>query len=192
MKKQSLHIGSYFTGRVQSKSRRLPGFTIVELLIVIVVIGILAAISIVAYNGIQDRASDTAIQSDILGMAKKIQLDAVDRGEFIEGGSTQGDSTLFTGFTFAPAKSAYQTSSGVNLHYCRGLNSSGQQVFRIYATSKSGSTFVYSSEDGVDNIGKSHSIVASGDASACSGLTSSSFSYGYHHTTNTWYSWTNG
>lgn len=32
------------------------GFTIVELLIVIVVIGVLAAITIVAYNGIQDRA----------------------------------------------------------------------------------------------------------------------------------------
>ena len=36
------------------------GFTIVELLIVIVVIAILAAISIVAYNGIQVRANNTA------------------------------------------------------------------------------------------------------------------------------------
>ena len=35
------------------------GFTIVELLIVIVVIGILAAIVIVAYNGIQTRAQNT-------------------------------------------------------------------------------------------------------------------------------------
>ena len=35
------------------------GFTIVELLIVIVVIGILAAITIVAYNGIQIRAENT-------------------------------------------------------------------------------------------------------------------------------------
>ena len=35
---------------------RTKGFTIVELLIVIVVIGILAAIVIVAFNGIQDRA----------------------------------------------------------------------------------------------------------------------------------------
>jgi len=36
-----------------------PGFTIVELLIVIVVIGILAAITIVAYNGISTRAENT-------------------------------------------------------------------------------------------------------------------------------------
>ena len=36
------------------------GFTIVELLIVIVIIGILAAITIVAYNGITARAQTTA------------------------------------------------------------------------------------------------------------------------------------
>jgi len=37
------------------------GFTIVELLIVIVVIGILAAITIVAYNGIQQRAKNSQV-----------------------------------------------------------------------------------------------------------------------------------
>lgn len=36
------------------------GFTIVELLIVIVVIGILAAITVVAFNGIQSRANNNA------------------------------------------------------------------------------------------------------------------------------------
>ncbi len=40
------------------------GFTIVELLIVIVVIAILAAISVVAYTGIQNRAAQTAIVSE--------------------------------------------------------------------------------------------------------------------------------
>ena len=44
--------------RVAMKKR---GFTIVELLIVIVVIAILAAITIVAYNGVQQRANNTAI-----------------------------------------------------------------------------------------------------------------------------------
>lgn len=37
------------------------GFTIVELLIVIVVIGILASITVVSYNGIQKRAQNSAI-----------------------------------------------------------------------------------------------------------------------------------
>ncbi len=41
---------------IQTDLNRRRGFTIVELLIVIVVIGILAAITIVAYNGIQQRA----------------------------------------------------------------------------------------------------------------------------------------
>jgi general secretion pathway protein G len=50
------------------------GFTIVELLIVIVVIGVLAAITIVAYNGIQNRAHDTAIRSDLSTIAKKFEI----------------------------------------------------------------------------------------------------------------------
>jgi len=41
------------------------GFTIVELLIVIVVIGILAALVIVTYNGIQQKARDTERKTDI-------------------------------------------------------------------------------------------------------------------------------
>jgi general secretion pathway protein G len=41
------------------------GFTIVELLIVIVVIGVLAAITIVAYNGFQQRAKNAQIISGV-------------------------------------------------------------------------------------------------------------------------------
>ena len=52
---------------------RNQGFTIVELLIVIVIIGVLAAISIVAYNGVQRRASNAAIISAVNQTSKAIQ-----------------------------------------------------------------------------------------------------------------------
>lgn len=48
------------------------GFTIVELLIVIVIIGILAAITIAAYNGIQNRVKVAAMQSDLSQAAKAV------------------------------------------------------------------------------------------------------------------------
>ena len=50
------------------------GFTIVELLIVIVVIAILAAITIVAYNGIQTRARDNVRKNDVAALVKAIEL----------------------------------------------------------------------------------------------------------------------
>jgi len=50
------------------------GFTIVELLIVIVVIAILAAISIVAYNGIQQRGKSSAAQTAANSLDKKLEI----------------------------------------------------------------------------------------------------------------------
>jgi general secretion pathway protein G len=54
------------------------GFTIVELLIVIVVIGILAAITIVAYNGIQQRGRDAKRIDDVAKIVKAMRLWGID------------------------------------------------------------------------------------------------------------------
>ncbi len=54
-------------------NRKAHGFTIVELLIVIVVIAILAAISIAAYTNIQQRAKNTAIINAASQSLKMIQ-----------------------------------------------------------------------------------------------------------------------
>lgn len=58
------------------------GFTIVELLIVIVVIGIIAAISIVAFNGVQQRARDTARITDMKNLAKSLELYALENDTY--------------------------------------------------------------------------------------------------------------
>ena len=53
---------------------RTTGFTIVELLIVIVVIGILAAITIVSFNGVQQKAREATIRSDLASIQKAMLL----------------------------------------------------------------------------------------------------------------------
>lgn len=63
-------------------SFKKAGFTIVELLIVVVVIGILAAITIVAYNGIQDRTNNTTTIDGVAKYTKLFQMYAVDNGTY--------------------------------------------------------------------------------------------------------------
>ena len=73
--------------------RKPTGFTIVELLIVIVVIAILAAITIVAYNGIQQRSRDAIRVSDLKGVQKALELFYIDQGRYptTPGGATWDD-----------------------------------------------------------------------------------------------------
>lgn len=53
---------------------KLNGFTIVELLIVIIVIGILVVLSVVSYSTISSKANITTLQTDLASNAKKIKL----------------------------------------------------------------------------------------------------------------------
>lgn len=56
------------------------GFTIVELLIVVVVIAILAAITVVAYNGVTQQSRSAARGSEMKTAVKKLETDKIQSG----------------------------------------------------------------------------------------------------------------
>lgn len=64
--------------------KNTSGFTIVELLIVIVVIAILAAVSVVAYSGMASRARDAQRKADAQQIVKALEMYYIDNGEYPE------------------------------------------------------------------------------------------------------------
>lgn len=66
----------------KSHSSYLSAFTIVELLIVIVIIGILAAITIVSYTGIQQKAVVASLTSDLANASQQLKIFQIDNGTF--------------------------------------------------------------------------------------------------------------
>lgn len=117
-------------------TNRQHGFTIVELLIVIVVIGILAAITIVAYNGVQQRARDVTRTSDIGGIQKALEMYRVDNSIYPSVG-TDGVgyplSTLSTALvpTYISRIPNDPNTSLMNYQYVRNTAASGSYGIRI-------------------------------------------------------------
>ena len=89
------------------KQTKQRGFTIVELLIVVVIIAILAAITIVAYNGIQNRAKTSSAAASASAVQKKAEIYAVDNTT-----SPGNYPTTLSALTGAASTASYSLASG--------------------------------------------------------------------------------
>lgn len=156
------------------------GFTIIELLIVIVVVAILATISVVAYGNIANRAYDTAIQSDLSQFKKSLMMFASETGNYPR--ATQFFEEVARG---AVSKEAYDVTV-YNLYYCSDASKLDQ--FGIAARSKSGKNFTISSNDSIQEISMNPERQPACEAFGGPGyvLSNTTFNYGYHRLDKEW------
>ncbi len=162
------------------------GFTIVELLIVIVVVAILAALSYVGYTAISNRAHDSVIVSDLSNFAKAANIFYAENGTYPSVAEIGSDV-----LKLKPTKSSYDTV-GYNLYYCTDAprNGGSHSKFGFAAKSKSGKNFYASSVgSGVASAGNMFAGYACDPIGV--GQVSGNLQYAYNRTTGTWSSWAN-
>ncbi|MEP7204911.1 MAG: prepilin-type N-terminal cleavage/methylation domain-containing protein [Candidatus Saccharibacteria bacterium] len=115
------------------QSSRRSGFTIVEMLVVIVVIAILAAVTIVSYNGAQQKALSASLISDLSSAATKLQLYQVDNSAYPTAINSCPTPTI--------GNICLVASPGTSLTYT-AANNTNPQTYSLTATRANGVAFV--------------------------------------------------
>lgn len=106
------------------------GFTLVELLVVVAIIGVLAAIAVPTYVGQQDRAKDTAAQAELRTAATAQQL------FFTENDSYAGDTASLADYGYRPGDQGATVVSGGGNSYC--MEAAGGDTSRFHITQDDG------------------------------------------------------
>lgn len=149
------------TKKSQSSPLWNKGFTIVELLIVVVVIAILATITIVAYNSVTRSAEEASIKTDLSQASKKLELYKINNEDYPAGNAITAFAVI-----------GYTTTDGTDYNY--SLSGSGYCL----DVTKNNQTFHITNTTGTPQEGEcTNGPIANGDpmqsmtSNQCSALT---------------------
>lgn len=155
------------------------GFTIVELLIVVVVIAILAAITVVSYSGIQKSATTSAVKAELANNGKLLEMYRVENSQY------PAPPTLAIGISFT--ETHYNLTRN-NLYYC--ANPTTDQ-FALSAVQKGENSkgFAYISGQGVVEMPAIDQSLTCGKVGVSTYSNGTTTPIGYTAAGSVWGSW---
>lgn len=149
----------WYTGGMNKKS----GFTLVELLIVIVIIAILAGIGIASYNGMQRRAADSKIQANLSQVRTYLaSYRALNQGKYPEPQATTPPSSTQT----VKADDLKSFLNDPDMPFTPYIVSPNRKKFCILVSSKRYTDIKYTLGD---TLGDGNILTNSGSSATCPG-----------------------
>lgn len=163
------------------------GFSIVELIVIIVVLGILSGIIVVSYNGVQQKANDTAVTADLEQMADQFDIFRTRSTTDAYPASKDDLEPLDINVT----NIAYNTSILANVFACVAGD---YKSFAIVAQSKSGNIFMVTNTSNVTPFTQPASSFSYANTcpSLGMGLASAGWYSGSSATPGPWRDWAGG
>ena len=166
-----------------AKSKKQLGFTVVEIVVVIAVIGILAGISVLGYSSIRDDARNATVETDLRGIGAKMESYYAQTGTYPAATSA----ALSASNTISVTRDAYPATA-YNFLYCL-ISDGTNKRYAVVGRSASGKGFYFSSVDGFKPTGNWVNSYTSMCPQANISTSDANFSYFWIQSNGVWSTW---